>query len=256
VSSPSELQEPFTRRSDREGDDKVPGSSGYDPVPDSRRATEKSMPFPSLTRLKDRFGERVDNVARGSDVPAGIERGSDAVAPTGSRERGRMRRRLRELRRLREAQLLELGALVLEAHRHGRDDTPIVKAKAAEAAATDSEARALAEALGIDAGLETVVATGIAGPCPTCGVLASTSARFCSNCGTPLDGRPDAAPRVDAPAPETPVVDAREVDAQAPDPPGGAAQPEPADAPTTELRPGNGNGAAPDELEATSGREA
>jgi hypothetical protein len=214
------------------------------------------MPFPSLTRLKDRFGERVDNAARGSDVPAGIERGSDAVAPTGSRERGRMRRRLRELRRLREAQLLELGALMLEAHRHGRDDTPIVKAKAAEAAATDSEARALGEALGTDAGLETVVATGIAGPCPTCGVLASTSARFCSNCGTPLDGRPDAAPRLDVKAPETPVLDAREVNAQTPDPPRGAAEPEHTDAATTELRAGNGNGAAPDEIEAASGREA
>jgi hypothetical protein len=249
------VQESFTRRSDREGDDKVPGSSGYGPVPDSRRATEKSMPFPLLTRLKDRFGERVDNAARGSDVPAGIERGSEAVAPAGSRERGRMRRRLRELRRLREAQLLELGALMLEAHRHGRDDTPIVKAKAAEAAATDSEARALAEALDTDAGLETVVATGIAGPCPTCGILVSTSARFCSNCGTPLDGRPDAASRLDAPAAETPVVDAREVGSQAPARPDGAAEAEPTDAPTTELHAGNGNGAAPDEMEATSGRE-
>lgn len=214
------------------------------------------MPFPSLTRLKNRMGERVDNAARGSDVPAGIDRGSDAVAPSGSRERGRMRRRLRELRRLREAQLLELGALMLEAHRHGRDDMPIVKAKAAEAAATDSEARAVAEALGTDAGLETVVAAGIAGPCPTCGMLASTSARFCSNCGTPLDGRPDAASRLDAPAPETPAVDARQVDAQASDPAGEAAQAKPADAPSTDLHAGNGNGASADQIEATSGREA
>lgn len=153
------------------------------------------MPLPSLTDLSARLRERVDNAARGSDVPAGIERGEDVARPTSSRERGRLRRRLRELRRLREAQLLELGALVLEAHKHDRDDSPVIKSKAVEAAATDAEARAVAEALDEDGGLDRVIAAGIAGPCPTCGTLASTVARFCSTCGTPLDGRPDAAPR-------------------------------------------------------------
>jgi hypothetical protein len=189
----------------------------------------------------------VDDAARGSDIPAGIERGADAVAPNGSRERGRMRRRLRELRRLREAQLLELGALVLEAHRHGRDAASVVKTKAAEAAATDAEARALADALETDAGLERVIATGIAGPCPTCGALASTAARFCSTCGTPLDGRPGAAP----PAPvadgaETPLTDARVAH---------EAHQE-TDSVTSELPAGNGNGVSPDELEATTRPEA
>jgi hypothetical protein len=200
------------------------------------------MPFASLTGLKDRMRARVDDAARGSDVPAGIDRGADAVAGAGSRERGRMRRRLRELRRLREAQLLELGALVLEAHKHGRDDSPVVKSKAAEAAATDAEARTLADALDAEAGLDTVVATGIAGPCPTCGTLASTSARFCSTCGTPLDGRPDAAPRdADPTQAATPLADAREVDA-------------PAEDATTEISTTNGNGASAAELEA--GHEA
>ena len=102
-----------------------------------------------------------------------------------------MRRRLRELRRLREAALLELGALVLEAHRQDRDDSPVVGRKAAEAAALDEEARSLAAALGTEGGLDTIVAAGVAGPCPVCGTLASTSARFCSTCGTALDGRPE-----------------------------------------------------------------
>jgi len=146
------------------------------------------MQFPSLTGLKTRFRARVDDAARGSDVPAGIERDVDPNANAGSRERGRMRRRLRELRRLREATLLELGALVLEAHRHDRDDSPVIKRKAAEVATIDEEARVLAQALDTDAGLDTVVTAGVAGPCPTCGTLASTAARFCSTCGTPLDG--------------------------------------------------------------------
>ena len=205
------------------------------------------MQLPSLTTLKTRWRERLDESARGTDVPAGIDRGADAVAPTGSRERGRMRRRLRELRRLREAQLLELGALVLEAHRHGRDDSPVIKTKAAEAAATDAEARAVADALETDAGLDTIISAGIAGPCPTCGTLASTAWRFCSTCGTPLDGRPDAAPRTDQPAAATPLADARDADPV-------FADAAPADPATTEL-PANGNGASADELEATTGHE-
>jgi hypothetical protein len=204
------------------------------------------MPLPSLTDLKTRFRDRVDTAARGTDVPAGIERGAD-LSGTGSRERGRMRRRLRELRRLREAQLLELGALVLEAHRHGRDDSPVIKTKAADAAAIDAEARALADALGSDAGLDTVVAAGIAGPCPTCGTLTSTSARFCSNCGTALDGRPGAAPPVD---PAVPVVDEPVVHDElvAPQP---VATETPGEDLTTELANTNGDGSSSEELEAT-----
>ncbi|MFL5894458.1 MAG: zinc-ribbon domain-containing protein [Thermoleophilaceae bacterium] len=189
------------------------------------------MPL-SLTGLRTRLRERVDRAARGTDVPAGIDRDGDGTGATGSRERGRMRRRLRELRRLREAQLLELGALVLEAHRHDRDDSPVIKRKAADAAALDLEARTLADALATDGGLDTVVTAGVAGPCPTCGTLVSTSARFCSTCGTALDRRPDAAPAaVDAAADAT--------------------------AATTEVPAANGDGATAgeSELEPTAGGE-
>jgi hypothetical protein len=175
----------------------------------------------SFTELRSRLSDRVDRAARGTDIPAGIERG-EITPPSGSRERGRMRRRLRELRRLREALLLELGALVLEAHRHDRDDSPVIKRKAAEAATVDSEARAIADALGTDGGLDTIVAAGIAGPCPTCGTLTSTAARFCPTCGTALDGRPDAAPAqvaepvvVDAPVPDLDAPQAADPDAPA-----------------------------------------
>ena len=149
-----------------------------------------------------------------------------------------MRRRLRELRRLREAQLLELGALVLEAHRRGRDDSPVIKRKAAEAAALDDEARAIADALDSGAGLDTIVTAGVAGPCPTCGTLVSTSARFCSTCGSALDGRPDAAaPR----ATETHESRAR--------------RPQDDDESTQQLSTPNGDGTTPEEaeLEATTG---
>src|SRR5205085_2101056 len=125
--------------------------------------------------------------------PAGIDRGADAVAGAGSRERGRMRRRLRELRRLREAQLLELGALVLEAHKHGRADSPVIKTKASEAAATDAEARTLAEALDADANEHAAVtevrdgrAAQEALACPNCGAPADAGQLMCLECGQRL----------------------------------------------------------------------
>jgi hypothetical protein len=248
VTSQSELDALFTHASDREADDKVPDTSGRGFVPSLRRAEQTSMPFLSLTGLKTRWRDRVDNAARGTDVPAGIDRGADPVEGAGSRERGRMRRQLRELRRLRVAQLLELGALVLEAHRHDRDDTPVIKSKAAEAAATDAEARALAEALDTNAGLDTVVAAGIAGPCPTCGTLTSTAARFCPACGTALDGRPDAAARA-VPA-ETEATEAGGEDAPA------EHLDDQLEDHTTELPAANGNGVTPEPLKPTTGQQA
>jgi hypothetical protein len=197
----------------------------------------------SLTGFKTRLRETADRAARGTDVPAGIERGDDATAPPNSRERGRMRRRLRELRRLREAQLLELGALVLEAHRHERDDSPVIKRKAAEAAALDDEARALAAALETDGGLDTVVSAGVAGACPTCATLTSTTARFCSTCGTALDGRPGAAPRAGAELASAAPRASATADAEP------APAPAPEDAPTTELSAPNGDGTTHREAE-------
>jgi hypothetical protein len=95
-----------------------------------------------------------------------------------------MRRRLRQQRRMREALLLDLGALVLELHRHGRREPELLQAKAAELSAVDNEVRALAEALEAGHGTTELVAAGIAGSCESCGSLLSTDARYCPACGT------------------------------------------------------------------------
>lgn len=202
----------------------------------------------SFTELRSRLSDRVDRAARGTDIPAGIERG-EITPPTGSRERGRLRRRLREVRRLREALLLELGALVMEAHRHGRDESPVIKRKAADAAGVDAEARAIAEALETDSGLDTIVAAGIAGPCPTCGTLTSTAARFCSTCGTALDGRPEAVAHDQDPTAVVAAPDASAPAAADPDVPAvtdaDAVEGHPADTPPS----ANGDGGSPEETE-------
>jgi zinc ribbon protein len=101
-------------------------------------------------------------------------------------QRGQMRRRLRHQQRIREALLLDLGALVFELHRQGRREPELLQAKAAEVSAVDNEVRALAEALEADATIE-MLAPGVAGVCGNCGTLLSTEDRFCPNCGTPSE---------------------------------------------------------------------
>jgi hypothetical protein len=58
-----------------------------------------------------------------------------------------MRRRLREQRRVREALLLDLGALVYELHRQGRRAPELLQQKAAELTIVDDEVRELQRAL-------------------------------------------------------------------------------------------------------------
>lgn len=117
--------------------------------------------------------------------------GPDEERPAGpsprprARERGRMRRRLREQRSMREALLMDLGALVFELHRHGRREPKLLQAKAAELSAVDAEVRALSEALDRDLGVVEITAAGIAGSCQHCGMLLSTQASFCASCGAP-----------------------------------------------------------------------
>lgn len=103
----------------------------------------------------------------------------------GARDRGRMRRRLREQRRMREALLLDLGALVFELQRQGRREPELLQAKAAELNAVDHEVRALATALDAGHSVLELVATGVAGSCGNCGSLLSTDARYCHACGAP-----------------------------------------------------------------------
>jgi len=97
-----------------------------------------------------------------------------------------MRRRLRQQQRVREALVLDLGALVYELHRLGRREPELLQAKATELTAVDREVRALAEAL--DAGPEAfqLIAAGIVGSCASCGALLTSNDRYCSTCGTPV----------------------------------------------------------------------
>src|SRR5688572_3365722 len=97
-----------------------------------------------------------------------------------------MRRRLRILRRRREAMLLDLGALVLEMHRHGRFLPDSLQRRAADAVGADAELRALSRALEAGNGDPDLVAAGVAGNCDRCGALHTLGSSYCSQCGNEL----------------------------------------------------------------------
>ena len=108
------------------------------------------------------------------------------VAP-GSGKRGRMRRRARYLRALREIQLRDIGGFALELHRFGAQRPELLDAKVRGAAVTDAELRALDRALGEGATIRELREAGIGGACDNCGAVHGSTDRFCATCGERLD---------------------------------------------------------------------
>ena len=139
----------------------------------------------------------------------------------GLRERGRLRRRVRYLRKLRELELRDLGGLVFDMYRFSSKRQDLVREKLSVMFGHDAELRELQGRLGDPRRIVEVREPGVGGTCPACGALHSTDARFCSQCGRPLGKQ--AQPQPAAAPPAVPH------DASA----------EPA-APTPEPAPGNG----------------
>jgi zinc-ribbon domain len=127
----------------------------------------------------------------GRDLPAGVDAGELAAAPT-SEKRSRLRRRLRYLRAVREILLRDLGGFYLEAQRseQGVDaHRRLLDAKASRLATVESEIRAFEATLEEPHPTTIIREPGIGGTCPHCGELHSSDARFCSRCGHPLNAR-------------------------------------------------------------------
>ena len=124
-----------------------------------------------------------------------------ADARPGFRDRTRMRRRLRYLRRLREVAFRDLGGLLFDLHRFGRDRGDLVGQKLDALSRIDGELRTLEEALRERRELTELREPGIAA-CPRCQTLHDTDANFCPGCGTPLRGAVvrDASPVTVSPA--------------------------------------------------------
>ena len=117
-------------------------------------------------------------------VPAGAD-GVPAASPT-FLTRGKLRRRLRYLRRVREIGFRDLGGLVFDLDRFGRERPDLVELKLAGLKSIDAELRTLEAVLADLRDGEELFEPGISA-CVRCGALHGSEARFCPSCGAPID---------------------------------------------------------------------
>jgi rubrerythrin len=186
-------------------------------------------------------------VSDGSPSPSEI----DQRAP-GFRERGRMRRRMRFLRKARELAYRDLGGLAFEMHRLGQRHDELVAAKLEMLNRFDGELRTLEAALRERRPITVLREAGVAA-CPRCAAIHGSADSFCPACGTPMGphaDRPIAATPAPPPppaAPLTPPPPAAPAPAPASPPPPQTANPPVAapkvaedDRPTEIIRPSDG----------------
>jgi hypothetical protein len=128
------------------------------------------------------------------DLPAGIDPSELASAPVASAPRGKLRRRVRYLRQVRELLLRDLGGFAYEIQRTA-GGTPqeshrrLLEAKTNRIAALDAEVRGLEGRLAEPHADPLVREPGIGGTCPECGELHASDAHYCARCGAPLNAK-------------------------------------------------------------------
>jgi len=130
-------------------------------------------------------GSRFRPSRRRAGRPTGVdpEAAPAPIAP-GVRERARLRRRVRELRALHEFALRDLGGLVFDLYRFGRQRDALVREKLERTLAIDQELRAHEATLGDDAErARELRMTGVGGTCPNCDEPYGSTAKFCARCG-------------------------------------------------------------------------
>jgi hypothetical protein len=150
------------------------------------------QPLPAWTVAAGQPTAFAAQPAPARDLPAGVDPGDLAAAPAASARRGKLRRRLRYLRHVRELLLRDLGGFTYEVHRTagGNVQEPqrrLAAAKAERLSALDAEVLALEAQLGVPHEAAVLREPGIGGTCRECGELHASDAHFCSRCGAPLD---------------------------------------------------------------------
>jgi hypothetical protein len=101
---------------------------------------------------------------------------------------------------VREALLLDLGAIVFELDRQGRREPDLLHAKEIELRVVDDEIRGLADALEEGIELPAITASGLVASCTACDRLMGSRDRFCPACGAAA-GSPASAEREGDPPP-------------------------------------------------------
>ena len=104
----------------------------------------------------------------------------------GLRERSRLRRRVRFLRKRREIELRDLGGLIFDMYRFGSKRQDLVRDRLQDMFSADRELREFEHLLGRRQRRVNLREAGVGGMCPHCQQLYSTEAKFCSRCGQNL----------------------------------------------------------------------
>ena len=107
--------------------------------------------------------------------------------PPSFKERGRLRRRLRFLRRARELGFRDIGGLIFDMRRFERNRPDLLDAKLDALLAVDEELRALERLLDDRRPFHELREPGISS-CARCGALHSSEANFCPHCGLQFAG--------------------------------------------------------------------
>ena len=233
VPSPTDPGQPTTTSGDPLAGGPSPATSGGPLAPSTGAvsATEAhasgapAVAPDGATVVSDQQTVVVPAVAAPEGVGGVVEQAPADATPR-FRERTRMRRRLRYLRRLRELAFRDLGGLVFDLHRFGRDRGDLVAEKLDGLARIDLEQRTIEGALRDRRDFTELREPGIAA-CPRCQTLHDTDANFCPGCGTSLRG---SVVRDASPVSVTPADDAQ---GQAPAAPQPAAATQPDPQPTT-----------------------
>lgn len=129
---------------------------------------------------------------RSAEPPEAAALRTDVVveAPAGKasfRDRGRLRRRLRFLRRARELAFRDIGGLLFDMRRFDRDRPDLLEAKIGALTAVDQELRAIERILDDRRPIHELHEPGISA-CARCGALHPSEANFCPHCGLQLGG--------------------------------------------------------------------
>ena len=111
----------------------------------------------------------------------------DTTGTASFRDRGRLRRRLRYLRRARELAFRDVGGLIFDMRRFGRERPDLVEAKLAALGAVDRELRALERVLDDRRPIHELREPGLSS-CPRCGALHASEDNFCPRCGLQFGG--------------------------------------------------------------------
>jgi hypothetical protein len=154
-----------------------------------RRRAERPAAEQAATEAPTEVQPAEDAPATEETARADTPAGQDPAPPSSPsfRHRGRLRRRLRYLRRVRELGFRDLGGLVFDQHRFSHANEELVRGKVNALAAVDGELRALEQALGDRRPITELREPGIS-VCPRCGGLHGSEARYCPSCGVAFRG--------------------------------------------------------------------